>query len=192
MSFSFKSWGAETLTSSDLNSEFAKIESKFGSITNGDLSDQAQITSTKLRDRYAPSYQTVVLNGDTWGGNFTFQDSATQGSVTEAKIYPEFPGKRAYLVSVSVRVDGYSAGAGGEDAQVWVTHNGTVINSLTFTADAVQYIRSNSGATAFSSPIVALSTGDYIGLQFGRDATGNSVTATAVTVTLSYKVEITA
>jgi len=190
MTFSFKTWTTETLTASDLNAQFAKIENKFGSITNSDLSNRANITSAKILDRYTTSYQTVTLNGDTWGGNFTFQDSATQGSVTEMKVYPELPGKRAFLVSAAVRVDGYSGGTG--DAQVWITHNGTVINSLVFTADGVDHIRAGSGSTAFSSPIAALQAGDYIGIQCGRDATGGACTATAVTVTLTYKVELTA
>ncbi len=189
MTFSFKTFIAEVLTSTDLNAQFAKIESKFGSIINSDLSNKANLTSQKILDRYTTSFQTLIMNGDTWGGNFTFQDSATQGSVTEARLYPEFPGKRAFLVSVSVRVDGYSTGTG--DAQVWITHNGTVINSLIFTADAVQYIRAGSGSTAFSSPIASMQTSDYIGVQCGRDATGGAVTATAVTVTLTYKVELT-
>lgn len=185
----------ETLTSSDLNAQFAKIENKFGSIVNSDLARHAGITSRKLADRYCPSYQTVVLTGDIWGGNFSFQDQATQASVTEARVYPEFPGKRAFLCSISIRVDGYAASSGGDEATVWVTHNGTVINNVDFTADAVQYIRAGSGSTAFSSPIAALQTGDYIGIQLGKtaDADGtNKPTARAVTITFSYKVELTA
>ena len=183
----------ETLTSADLNAQFAKIENKFGSIVNSDIARHAGITSRKLSDRYCSSYQTVVLSGDIWGGTFTFQDISAQGSVLEAKIYPEFPGKRAYLCAVSIRADGYTA-ASDSDARVWITLDGVVINSRDITATGVYYIRGGSGASAFSSPIAALQSGSYIGIQLGKvesGASGNVATATAVTITLSYKVELT-
>lgn len=189
MAYSFKTWTAETLTAADLNAQFAKIENKLGNIINGDIANTAGITSIKLADRYTTAYITVPLFGDIWGGNFTFEDNATQASVEMMRFYPEFPGKRAFLVSISARVDGYGAGSG--NGTIWFSHNGTVINSLAFTADATQYIRAGSGATAFASPLAAFSAGDYIGIQCGSTATGTPSTADVIGITLTFKVELT-
>lgn len=168
--FSFKTWTAETLTSSDLNTEFSKIENKFGSITNSDLSDQAYITSTKLRDRYCTSYIHIPLSGDQWDSKFSFQQQTTFASVKEMRIYPEIA-KRFYLVSAALSVTGYADGAASEQGTVWLTLDGTEINSHVFTsATEVAYIRNDSGSSAFSSPIAALSSGSYIGIRCG--ATG--------------------
>lgn len=189
MGYTFKNFTTEVLTVNDLNAQFAKIENKLGNIKNSDISTDARITSSKLLDRYGTCYQSFILCNDTWGGNFVFQDSATEGSVTEARIYPMLPSKRAFLVGVSIDVRGYSAGTG--NGRVWINLNGTVIATQDITATGTSYIRSGFGSAAFASPVASLAEGDYIGLKFGRTATGGTTSATSVCVTLAYKIELT-
>lgn len=196
MTFNFKTFTAETLTASDLNNQFSKVENKFGNIVNSDISAAARITSQKLLDRYSAHFHTVPFVAATAGGNYTFEAQATVGSMTEYRFYPELPGKRAFLVSVSVYVEGHSANSGSEGVVV-ITQNGTTLATLgngsttSFGTDTTQYIRAGSGSSAYSSTIATLATGDYLGIKLGVDTGSGSPTASQVMVTFSYKVELT-
>lgn len=199
MTFDFKTFGAETLTASDLNSQFSKIESKFGNIVNADIAATAGITSQKLSDRYGTSYLTMLLTPRIWGDTGTsagaaFDDQATEGSIPMARIYPEFPGKRAYLVSVSAYCADYANSSSGDPGIIYVYHNATQINSMTgFASNAFQSIRAGSGSSAFSSPIAALSSGDYLGIRLGKSADTDSTypSASSISITFTFKVELT-
>lgn len=198
MGFSFATLNSSS-TISDVNANFALVEAKLGNITNADLADDAGITSAKLADRYTVAYQTVLLSATTWGGSFTFENVATSGSVSEARIYPEFPGKRAFLCSVSISAQNYAEAASAEEGRVWVTINGTDLAYVDFTdpgsgtTSEVGYIRSGAGSSAFSSPLAALSEGDYVGIKVGKQSgTTNAPTCDFLTITFSYKIELTA
>lgn len=197
MGYSFATLNSSS-TISDVNNNFAQVEAKLGNITNADLAAEAGITSQKLRDRYAVSYQAVVLGNTTWGGDFTFDNTSTFASIHEARLYPEFPGGRAYLVACSFAVQVYNSSS--DEAQAYLTLDGTEIGSVSFTeselvggqdGNAVGYIRNGEGPAAFASPLAAISNGSYLGLRLGLQSGSTPPTAQSVTCVLTFKVELT-
>ena len=198
MGFSFNTLSSSS-TFADLNANFTAIENKLGNITNSDVAESAGFTSQKLQDRYCPSFQTVVLrgidvadSGDTWGDTgavIVAEDEQSPGSSTIRRVYPEVPGKRAYLCGVSIWVGGYTAGSSG-DADLNVFHNSTLISAVSITGNGVSHIRAGSGSTAYASPIAALQTGDYLGFSWTAAVGGDNPRAEFITITFSYKMEL--
>jgi len=205
MGFSFKTWTAETLTSSDLNAQFTKVENKLGNIVSSDVAENASLTSQQLQDRYTTCFQTIPLLGvntaaathiwmdpDTAGtGAIIIPENVQDSTGTGLRFDPMFPGKRAYLVAVTARVDGYTRAGGTDDMSIHVLHNNVLISSIDVTADATYFIRAGAGSIAFASPIAAMQDTDYLEVKLGNQVNNETPEVRSIVITFVYKVELT-
>lgn len=200
-----KTWSAgETLTHTDLNQNFSDIESRLGNLTNSDIATDAGIASTKLLDRFCPSYMTLVIGGHTGADNlvlgaanhlFPDTDSPTTPAdmATNAfRVYPELPsGKRAYLCAISVAVHDYTVGSGPTaTGRLWAYKNTTLLTGTYLDVDDedVFYLRN---ADPFASPIIEMQDGDFLEFQLGRSATGGTAPEFGtINICVTLKVEL--
>ena len=209
MSLGLKTWTqGETLTYTDLNSNFSKIAAKLGALKNSDFSDDAGITSTKLNDRFAIAYQTVTVpnvfydgTDIVWGDDsepIAVADSATASALGDTRIQLSIPGKRAYLCAVDGWMRGITNAANGTSVDsigLYIYKNATLLTGSALEidpSDGAEQVFAIKNSDPFASPLDEIQTGDYFNFKIGKFAKtdGNEPGFTAMSITFTYKVEL--
>ncbi len=186
------------ISAAELNTNFQDVLNETSGITAADLHSQAGIISTQIADRYAISTETVNLLGSflSDGGAagvaavYTFPNStASPGTEVWRKIMTLRTGKAAYLVGVSVYAQTI---AGSEQAVIFVGHNGVVLGGGGARIDAADTAYHLRNTNPIDNPLVALANDDFITIGIAVDASASNVVINGLTITLTYKIELSA
>ena len=189
----------EVIEASDLNNNFADIESFLENLGNDQLSRDAGITSDKLADRYATNFADMLLVPPTAN---TALDPASDDSFTTplgltgatasviGRIYPEArANRRNYLVAASVYSLEIGQGGGTGYPALYLYHNGTLLTGAGVTLNAVGpwYMRN---ASPHSAPIVPFQLGDYFEWRLGRTVADGPPTIRGLHALMTFKNEL--
>lgn len=198
VTYSFSSGG--TITAAELNTNFTDILNELSGITAADLHANAGIVSTQLTDRYAIVTETVNLTGyihreNSAGTNAVYYlPNVTASPGTEVwRKYMTLRSSRAYyLCGISVFAQDITAGGGGEKPALWVTRNGTVLGGSNAQVDADATVYHLRNSNPIDNPLTSLANNDYITIGIGVSAASAAVIWRGVSVTFTYKMELSA
>ena len=189
--FNFTRFAATSvLSSSTLDANLALVEAQLGSIRNADIAGTSNISSNKLADKYTVAMLTLVLTPNTWGtsAGVKFQDQASRGSGLNARFYPLYNGRLCYFVGIKGYVTGYTASSGGNHGVIWININGHPFSAINISASGAFSLGGD-----FSNPIMPVGPDDTIAVALGKqsDTDADYPDATAITITLGFKIELT-
>lgn len=205
MSLGLKTWTqGETLTYTDLNSNFTKISNKINSLSNSDFASDAGITSDKLQDRFAVCYQTITIPPVFYDGtdlvygegtSVEIQDTATMSNVEDLRIYPEIPGKRAYLCAINGYMGNIAANSSVDNIGVYIYKNNSLITGSAIRvdpSDGADQTFTVKTSSPFSSPVDELQNGDYLSFKIAKeeDTDSHQPSFDSLSITFTYKVEL--
>lgn len=187
------------IAADEVNTNFTDVLNTVSALTAANLSDNAGITSNQLSDRFAIVTETIPLTGYYRDHNVTttfiahLPDNTTDGGVEVLRKYFTIrPGRACYIVGISVYATDITVGTGTSYPRVYVQHNGTTLGGggAELRADATNYYLRNSDP--FDNPLISLSNNDYIQIGLGVSVSATDTYMSRCSVTITYKMELTA
>ena len=191
-----KYWSSgDTLTADDLNANFNDVSNILnGGIKTEHISTSANIPAEKIADRfYMVKTSIEVLPFSAGGTTDTIANSS--GAASTAKFHIPFSettitkqeivaqaGYQGHLMAINVYVVDVGTGSGGEDPEVGIYLNSSLIGQRIALdqADANYRLHANN---PFSNPLLAIADGDVISVKL-KSSGSNAPTARGLSVVL--------
>lgn len=186
-----KYWSSgDTLTADDLNANFNDVSNILnGGIKTEHISTSANIPAEKIADRFymvktsievlpfsAASSPNAMLQNTT-----KFNIPVSETTITKQEIVAQ-AGYQGHLMAINVYVVDVGTGSGGEDPEVGIYLNSSLIGQRIALdqADANYRLHANN---PFSNPLLAIADGDVISVKL-KSSGSNAPTARGLSVVL--------
>lgn len=189
-----KTWvSGETLTASDINTNFQEVVTLLSTIGNDQLN--GGITSDKLSDNHGVSWSNFTLlphSGDPADYSAVTEIALPATMTTFLKFAPIMKaGIEGYLCGIIIYCANRTAAAGASPGIQFLLNGSTTIGgqAIELTTDDQLYLVAYNDP--ITNPLATLSDGNYITVQMGSYTGANNPTAAGVYVSFAMKYKLT-